>query len=159
MAGLKDLKNSKYLTKEDCEPAIQVTIAGWKLEDVSRDNEPADEKYILSFHETPKPLVLNNVNGESIAQIVGSGDDFDKWIGTVIVLFNDKTVKFGDKRTGGIRVYIKQDEVVGVNPAHKETIGNAMNQHNNQQQPPPPFDPDIANAPNNGGNPVSDVPF
>jgi len=159
MPGLKDLKNSKYLTKEDCEPAIQVTIAGWKLEDVSRDNEPADEKYILNFHETPKPLVLNNVNGESIAQIVGSGDDFDKWIGTVIVLFNDKTVKFGDKRTGGIRVYIKQEEVVGVNPNHKQTIDDAMARQNaaNTQQPAEPFDPDISNAPNN--KPVDDIPF
>lgn len=112
MAKVSDLKNSKYLSKEDCGPqGLRVIITGWTQKDVSRDNEPDDLKYVLEFkgvNGVPlKPLVLNSTNGERIQAVTGS-DDLDDWTGHEIVLYNDPDVMFAGKRVGGIRVYVPQ---------------------------------------------------
>jgi hypothetical protein len=107
MANVHDLKDSKFLTKEDTDPAVEVTIAGWDNVDVSLESQPTKMKYVLMFKEVEKPLVLNNTNGQRIAAMTGK-DDFDDWIGFKITLFNDKSVSFGGKLTGGIRVLMPQ---------------------------------------------------
>lgn len=103
MPNVNDLKTSKFLTKHDCEPPILVTITRWAKEDVSMETQAEEMKFVLHFKEVPKPLVLNMTNGLLIADIAGS-EDFDHWIGKQIVLYNDETVMFAGKRTGGIRV-------------------------------------------------------
>lgn len=108
MANVSDLKESKFLTKEDCEPAIKVTITGWDKVDVSRETDPQKMKFVLSFKENVNPLVLNNTNGMRIEHLTGKSE-FDDWIGAEITLFNDKTVEFAGKMTGGIRVYVPQE--------------------------------------------------
>ncbi len=147
MAKVSDLKDSKFLTKEDCgDDGIAVTIAGWKEMDVSMESEPARMKYILEFQETDKAgkpikaLVLNNTNGQRIQSITGS-DDFDDWIGHRITLYNDKSVMFAGERKGGIRVYVPQQAPAaarqnlpqGVTPTQTH-VGNG---------PPPASDDDV----------------
>lgn len=117
MAKVSDVKQSKYLDKKDCgSNGIRVVIDGYKKEDVSRDNEPADMKFVLSFRDGKladgtfgpvKPIVLNMTNAERI-QVVLDSDDLDDWVGGEIILFNDESVTFGDKKVGGIRVYVPQ---------------------------------------------------
>ena len=112
MPNVSDLSNSNYVKKEDCEPPVQVTIAGYEQVNVAMDNQPKDMKWILKFsQENIKPLVLNQVNGQLIAQIVqdvygvhNMSGDFDNWIGKNIELYNDKTVMFQGKLVGGVRV-------------------------------------------------------
>ena len=103
MPNVDDLKTSKYLTKNDCEPPILVTIEKWDKVDVSKASQPADIKYVLYFKEEDKGMVLNHTNGKRIAKIA-SNADFDNWIGKQIVLYNDPTVEFGGEEVGGIRV-------------------------------------------------------
>ena len=74
MPNVNDLKDSKFLTKEDVTPDVQVTIKGWDMQDVSLETQPKKEKYVLVFEELDKPLVLNNTNGQRIAKITGSGE-------------------------------------------------------------------------------------
>ena len=108
MPNVNDLKDSKFLTKEDCEPDVLiVTIVGWDNVDVSLESGPPKMKYTLNFKEVDKPLVLNNTNGQRIAALTGK-DEFDDWIGSKITLFNDRSVSFGGKLTGGIRVLMPQ---------------------------------------------------
>jgi hypothetical protein len=57
----------------------------------------------MSFQETEKPLVLNGTNIRLCELIFNSGDT-DDWIGNQLVLFNDPTIQFQGKFTGGIRV-------------------------------------------------------
>ena len=102
MPNVEDLKTSKYLKKEDCVPDLMVTIIGWGQEDMAKSGDVEELRYILNFKEKVKPLVLNVTNGTMIKAINGS-DDFDNWIGTEIVLFNDLTVVFNGQ-IGGIRV-------------------------------------------------------
>lgn len=105
MPNVNDLKNSQFLTKEDVEPPVKVTIKGYKEQNVEMEGEPERKKWTLFFHELEKPLVLNMTNGQRIEVITGSAE-FDDWVGKKITLYNDKSVSFGGKLTGGIRVYV-----------------------------------------------------
>lgn len=129
MPGVNDLKDSKFLTKEDADPAISVTITGWRETDVSLESQPTKMKYVLEFKEIGKPLVLNNTNGQRIALLTGK-DEFDEWIGFTITLFNDKMVEFGGKMVGGIRVHVPQPDL----PQGVTRITNPDYSEN----PPPP---------------------
>ena len=103
MPNVNDLKSSKFLTKNDVEPPILVTIKSYEEMNVALESQEPENKWCLIFEEPIKPLVLNMTNGNLIAVITGS-EEFDHWIGAQIVLYNDKTVMFAGKLTGGIRV-------------------------------------------------------
>lgn len=99
--NIDELKQSKYLKRADCGKGILLTIAGLEKVDVSGDG--SDEiKAVLLFEES-KPLVLNRINAEMIANILGSPET-DDWIGHKIVAFDDPSVMFKGKCVGGIRV-------------------------------------------------------
>jgi hypothetical protein len=106
--NLNELKQSKFLKKEDCDPPITVTIDGIKQENVGMESEPEKLRYVLYFREVEKGLVLNVENGEMLAELFPKShldqEDSDPWIGRRIVLWNNPTIKFGPKRVGGIRI-------------------------------------------------------
>lgn len=91
------------MTKNDVEPDVLVTIKSYEQVNVALETQAPEEKYVMYFEELDKPLVLNMTNGMLISAITGS-EDFDDWIGKQVVLYNDKTVSFAGKITGGIRV-------------------------------------------------------
>ena len=142
MPNVNDLKNSQFLTKEDVEPPVKVTIKSYKEQNVEMEGEPERKKWTLFFHELDKPLVLNMTNGQRIKVVTGSAD-FDNWIGKKITLYNDKTVSFAGKLTGGIRVFVPPP--TGIEPS------NAPEPHPSIQanpdyvgdDPPPPKDDSI----------------
>ncbi len=143
MAKVSDLKNSKFLTKEDVDPPVRVTIAGWDQVDVSLEAEPEKMRYTLSFKELEKSMVLNNTNGLRIQKITGT-DNFDNWVGKEIILFNDETVMFGKDMVGGLRVQIPQQQVPeAVRPATTH-VGD---------EPPPATDEEAAK------NETDQIPF
>lgn len=113
-----ELSESKYLKKEDVMPAISVTIAGINKENLARDGEIPEMKFILNFEGDIKPMVLNPTNGALIEHILGD-DEMDNWTGKKITLYNDPSVSYGGKLTGGIRVQIPQErpEMRSENPA------------------------------------------
>jgi len=114
MPNVNDLRNSQFLTKEDVEPPVKVTIKSYREQNVEMEGEPERKKWTLFFNELDKPLVLNMTNGQRIEVITGSSD-FDDWIGKEITLYNDKSVSFGGKLTGGIRVFVSPP--TGIEPA------------------------------------------
>lgn len=101
--NINQLSESKYLKKEDVQPAITVTISGLENVNLARDNEPPEMKWIVRFSEAVKPMVLNSTNAQLIAHVTGS-EETDDWTGKKITLYNDPSVSFGGKLTGGIRV-------------------------------------------------------
>jgi hypothetical protein len=103
--NLSDLKQSKYLKKDDCDPAILVTISGMSQENVAKEGADPEMRTALHFNELDKPLILNSTNGQIIAQITGQTNDIERtWIGAKVVLYSDPNVSFGGKLVGGIRV-------------------------------------------------------
>ena len=101
--NVNELKSSKFLKKEDVEPAVKVTIRSCEQQNVALESQAPDTKWVMYFHEFDKPLVLNSTNGQAISNICGSPES-DEWIGREIVLYNDPNVGFQGKITGGIRV-------------------------------------------------------
>lgn len=130
MPNVNDLKSSKFLAKEDVMPDVLVTVKSYEELDVSLDNEPTKNKWVLRFKELEKPLVLNKTNGMILAKITGS-EEFDDWIGKQVVLFNDESVMFAGEFTGGIRI----------RPV--KTIADRNNPDYVGDNPPPPTDDDI----------------
>lgn len=122
MPNVNDLKQSKFLAKEDVEPDKLVTITGFDELDVSLDDKPTQMKWVLHFKEMEKPMVLNKTNGMLIAQITGS-EEFDDWIDKKIVLWNDKSVMFAGEFTGGVRVRA----IKGQEPQPEDTTDHSNN--------------------------------
>jgi hypothetical protein len=110
---VSELKESKFLRKEDCGPGILVTVESVHQENVAKEGAPEEMKWVMKFTEYEKPLVLNSTNGQIIAQITGS-DDSDGWTGAKLVLYHDPNVSFGGKLIGGIRVRAPRKQAVPV---------------------------------------------
>lgn len=100
---ISQIKQSKFLTRADVNPAILVIIKSVAQDNVAKEGEPAEMKYCLTFSNCAKPMVLNNTNAQIIAQILKS-EETDDWVGKQIVLYDDPNVSFGGKLVGGIRV-------------------------------------------------------
>jgi len=107
--NISELSVSNYLKKEDVMPPVIVTISSITKENLAKENETPEYKYILNFSEALKPMVLNMTNGKLIAMVTGE-QDTDNWIGKKITLWNDPTVTFGEKMTGGIRIQMPQQQ-------------------------------------------------
>jgi len=100
----KDLKNSRFLTKEDCDPPIKVTVSHVEQTNVAPADSKPEARWVVHFQQADvKPMVLNSTNGQSIKAITGSAES-DVWTGAEIVLYCDPSVSFGGKLIGGIRV-------------------------------------------------------
>lgn len=103
--NINELKSSKFLKKEDVDPAVKATIKSVEQQNVALESQAPDIKWVMYFEELDKPMVLNSTNGQAIANICGSPES-ENWIGKTIVLFNDPNVSFQGKITGGIRVRV-----------------------------------------------------
>lgn len=97
-----EMKESKFLKKEEVGRGVLLTIREIHKENVAGENQAPDEKFIIYFNEAKKGMVLNWTNIQLIAQAIGS-EETDDWIGKQIVLYEDPNVSFGGKLTGGIR--------------------------------------------------------
>jgi hypothetical protein len=103
--NVSDLKQSKFLKKEDFETPQLVTISALTTQNVAKEGAEPDMKPVLHFHELDKPLVLNSTNGQLIAQITGKDENIEQsWVGARVVLYADPSISFGGKLVGGIRV-------------------------------------------------------
>ena len=98
-----EMKESKYIKKEDVGQGKLVTIADLQQQNVAMEDQPPEMKWIIHFHEFSKGMVLNWTNVQLIAKALGT-EETDEWKGRRIVLFEDANVSFGGKLTGGIRV-------------------------------------------------------
>jgi len=103
MPKTSEMRESKFLKKEDVGAGALVTIAGCSQKNVAMEGAHPDLKWCLTFHELDKPLVLNSTNIQICEQICGS-DDTDDWDGKTVVLYTDPNVSYQGKLVGGIRV-------------------------------------------------------
>jgi len=103
MPKTSDMRESKFLKKEDVGRGVLVTISGCVQKNVAKEGAGEENKWCLTFKELDKPLVLNATNVQLCEAICGS-DDTDHWIGKRIVLYTDPNVSYQGKLIGGIRV-------------------------------------------------------
>lgn len=103
MPKTSEMRESKFLKKEDVGRGVLATITGCIRKNVAMEGTDPEEKWCLTFQELDKPLVLNATNIQLCEQVCGS-DDTDHWIGKRIVLYTDPNVSFAGKIVGGIRI-------------------------------------------------------
>ena len=97
-------KNSKYLTKGDCgEDGLILTIKGFGYADINDDNGNPEQKTIMHFVEDVKPMVLNTTNAQLIPVATGARTAGEAK-GKKIVVYNDPSIAFGGRVTGGLRI-------------------------------------------------------
>ena len=107
--------NSNYLKKDEVgEDGVILTIAGFKQEIIKTDS--GDEtKVVMYFQEEGyKPMVLNTTNATVLGKITGAATAGDAR-GKQVVVYDDPSVSFGGKVTGGLRL----KKVVGAPQAPK----------------------------------------
>jgi len=103
MAKVSDMLSSKYIKKDDVGTAGRVfTIRSCSRENVAKQNEAPEHKWVLRFDGTEKGMVLNNKNIKSLQEHYG--DDSDAWVNKRVMLYNDPSVEMGGKTVGGIRL-------------------------------------------------------
>jgi hypothetical protein len=100
---ISQMMGGKYLKKDDCIPDLLLTIRGFEEENVAPDDKPQELKWVMYFEETDKGLVMNSTNLQ-LAAIALNSQDTDDWIGQKIVAFNDASVQYAGKITGGVRL-------------------------------------------------------
>jgi hypothetical protein len=113
--NISELKQSKFLTKNDVIPPVLVTMREISPVNVAKEGVEPEMKFALHFAELEKPMVLNSTNGQIIAAITGS-EETDAWNGKKVVLYNDPNVSFGGKLTGGIRVRAPKNQAPSAAP-------------------------------------------
>lgn len=95
--------SGKYLKEADVTPPVVLTIKRVAQENMARNDQPQELKWVCYFHEVDKGLALNATNIKRIAKAL-LADDTSQWEGKKIGLYFDPDVEFGGKITGGIRV-------------------------------------------------------
>ena len=116
MAKTSEMREAKFLRKEDVGRGALGTIASCVQRNVAKDGADPEMKWCLTFQEMDKPLVLNATNVQICEQICGS-DDTDDWVGKRIVLYTDPNVSYQGKLVGGIRVRAPKPSVAPPKPA------------------------------------------
>lgn len=89
---------SKYLKASDFPKPALYTIERVDEEDM----QDGGSKLVVYFTEVAPGVVLGKTTIELIVDALGA-DDTDDWIGCPIVVYNDPTVQYQGRKTGGIR--------------------------------------------------------
>ena len=158
MPNISVIKDSKYLTKNDCGTGILVTVGECTQENLAQAGQPEENKWILHFAEPEcKPMVLNSTNAQIIAQILGS-EQTEDWQGSKIVLYEDKTIQFQGRLVGGIRVRAPRNQAAA-RPALKTAGTPTPKPRPAPARPAPEPEPPLAEPDFNPDDPDSSVPF
>lgn len=119
MPDINTMKESRFLKKEDCGASgILVTIRTCELMNIAKEGAPEEMKWCLTFEEIDKPYV-SNVTNRAIIAAAYSETNTDNWGGFKIVLYNNPTISFGGKITGGISARAPRNQAAPVVPAPK----------------------------------------
>ena len=95
--------DSKYMRKDDAgEDGIVLTIKGFTREMVKGDDGD-EEKVVMHFAEDVRPMILNRTNSSLLAVCTGVKTAGEAK-GKKIIVYNDPTVSFGGRITGGLRL-------------------------------------------------------
>lgn len=112
MPNIHDLKESRFVTQQDVGKGILVTIRGYEEMDVAKPGCEPEMRWALWFDELEKPMTLNTTKGQLIADIcqqqkglsVEESEQFENWIGLVVVIYRDPNYIFAGRQTGRILV-------------------------------------------------------
>ena len=122
MAKIGEMIESKYLKQSDVDGEIDVTVAKVGRQNISKEGEEAEYKWLIRFTEFTKPMVLNSTHIKRLARACKS-EDTDDWIGKKVKLYVDHDVEFAGNVVGGLRIKGSAPEHGSRSQAAKPTGG------------------------------------
>lgn len=131
MPDISELRESKFLKKEDVGSGALLTVTGCRQYNMAQEGEAEELKWCLEFKETDKPFRVNTTNGQLIAAFIGT-TRMEDWTGHQIVLYTEPTVMMHGKVVGGIRCRAPRNRPAASAPAAAQAP-----RPNPQQQRPP----------------------
>lgn len=95
---------SRYLKQDDVgEDGMILTVKGFSRDGFDRDDGSKEEKTCVHWVENVRPMVLGPTTAEQLRDATGATVAREAK-GKQVVAFADRTVMFGGKRTGGLRI-------------------------------------------------------
>lgn len=96
--------NSQFLTKDDVGTGGKnLTISGFKRVSVKSDGGEEQKVAVLWEQSDYKPFLLNKTNSQLLEVVLDVEDTADAK-GKVVNVYHDRTISFGGKVVGGLRV-------------------------------------------------------
>ena len=98
------MMESKFLKKEDIADPDEgeiLTIEGFRNENVAPDNQEPEHKWIVTFEEVKKGMVLNSTVTQALRDIFGSPRES---VGQRVCVYVDQNVTYAGRRVGGLRI-------------------------------------------------------
>ena len=124
MALVKDMIQSKYLRKEDVPDDETYTIKGVRQDNLAKEGQADEMRWVLGFMEQPKPMVLNITSIRVLEQAFGWYTDM--WRGNKVIVYTDPNVSFGGKVVGGLRLRIPKQSKTPPKAAPASTFDDDM---------------------------------
>ena len=93
---------SRFLSKDDVTKSRILTIESVEMEEVESEDGKAEKPICYFVEDDSKPLILNKTNAEVLRDLFG--EDSENWATNPIEVYHDPSIRFGTKKTGGIRV-------------------------------------------------------
>jgi hypothetical protein len=97
------LGSGHYLKKEDLSDSVDTELLWVKEQTVTAPGKDTTIRLVAHFDGLQKVLVLKAANCETLLEITGT-DDPNEWKDVAVQLYVDPDVKYGGKKTGGIRI-------------------------------------------------------
>lgn len=128
MALVKNMIQSKYLRKEDVPDDETYTIKGVRQDNLAKEGQPDEMRWVMGFQEVNKPMVLNITSIRVLEQAFGG--DTDHWRGNKVIVYTDPNVSFGGKVVGGLRLRIPKQKT-----APKQTMADRFEDTDSSEVP------------------------
>jgi len=123
--NFNDVLASKWMSATDLPPqGVDLIIRSFSMEQVGDELE---DKVALHFHGSYKPLLLNRTNLRILQSIHGTSENC---INKAICVYNDPSISFGGRLTGGVRLRMPT-------PVYQPEPPPPVNAHPQFQQPKP----------------------
>lgn len=115
MPKFSQMNKGSYLKKEDFPSPVLLTVMRYTEENVAREGEPAEMKWVVHFAELDRGMVLNPTN-QNLMQAATGCEDSESTVGKKVVVFTDPNVSMGGKLVGGLRIRAPRNQAPIVLP-------------------------------------------
>jgi hypothetical protein len=97
------ISTGKYLKADSLtESGSSYKVLSCGEEDLPMGDDGTERKWVLHL-EGLKPLILNATNTRRLVAAFGTAET-DAWVGKHIIAYNDTSIEFAGKITGGVRL-------------------------------------------------------
>ena len=103
MTKISEMIESKYLKQSDVPGDTVVTIKKIGKQNIAKEGDEPEMKWLVRFAEFPKPMVLNATNIKRLGRACNT-DEIEGCMDKQVMLYVDPDVEFAGNVVGGLRI-------------------------------------------------------